>query len=168
MDCKDVRKKLAAYLDGQLSPLLSGIIQEHLEACPACRMEAQRLEGVWSLLDGVRVPPPPADLPDVIMKGIASGHGGPLSGAGRARFMSWSMVVTAAAAAAAGIMLGYLIGSALPEAGRSAAIETAPAAEVEPEDDLFSELPADSIAWTLVELLSEENGAGSANGEGKK
>jgi anti-sigma factor RsiW len=168
MDCKQVRNKLTAYLDGELAPLLSRGIHDHLEGCPACRREVERLEAVWGLLDGARVPSPPDGLPEAIMKGIVSGEAGPVTRAGRARILPWPMAVAAAAAAAAGIVIGFLIGSALPGAPRATAAQAEPAAEVGFEEGLLSELPPDSVGWTLVELIDGENGNGSGNGEGEQ
>jgi anti-sigma factor RsiW len=41
--CASIRHWLSAYLDGEQSPIPRDAFQRHLESCPACRAEADRL-----------------------------------------------------------------------------------------------------------------------------
>jgi anti-sigma factor RsiW len=50
MDCKD-KKKISAYLDGELSEDERTVIGAHLEECAACRAEAEELTAVSNALD---------------------------------------------------------------------------------------------------------------------
>lgn len=50
MHCKEIRKKLSPYQDGQLSPAESDIIREHLKICSDCAAEFEELNLVWNAL----------------------------------------------------------------------------------------------------------------------
>ena len=49
-DCRTFRDDLAAYLDRELGQSRRLEVVRHLEACPACREEASRLERSWEEL----------------------------------------------------------------------------------------------------------------------
>jgi hypothetical protein len=49
-DCSDIRMLLSEYLDGSLEAKARALVQEHLNACPACREE---LDALKSLVKGV-------------------------------------------------------------------------------------------------------------------
>lgn len=49
MNCADFKSQLIDYLDGRLSPALSGGVESHLESCPACRCEVELHRRAWEL-----------------------------------------------------------------------------------------------------------------------
>jgi len=51
MDCPNIRNKLSAYVDGELSPETKALVDRHLETCADCRAVLVRLEAVESELD---------------------------------------------------------------------------------------------------------------------
>jgi hypothetical protein len=51
MDCKTVRKNLAAFLDKEINQELTKSVSEHLDSCPSCSREVDLLRETWSLLD---------------------------------------------------------------------------------------------------------------------
>jgi anti-sigma factor RsiW len=51
MTCKRIRKKLSAFLDGEVSPEEGGRIEQHLAICPACATEARALTATYQLLE---------------------------------------------------------------------------------------------------------------------
>ncbi len=51
MDCSKVQLELVAYLDGELGESEAAVVRHHLERCPACKLEAQRLSAAGELLD---------------------------------------------------------------------------------------------------------------------
>ena len=53
MYCEEARRKLNAYLDGELAPERSAFISEHLQACAQCAEELGRLRSLNRLLDAV-------------------------------------------------------------------------------------------------------------------
>ena len=53
MKCSQVKKKLTAYLDGEVSENEQEIISEHMKSCAACRQELEALRTVSRSLDEV-------------------------------------------------------------------------------------------------------------------
>ena len=50
MRCKRIRKKLAAYLDGELDERQKALVKRHLLECAKCRKEADLLGRISYLL----------------------------------------------------------------------------------------------------------------------
>jgi len=58
MRCKRIRKKLAAYLDGELDERQKALVKRHLLECAKCRKEADLLSRISYLLkDQPRIKP---------------------------------------------------------------------------------------------------------------
>ena len=51
MECKRCIEDLTAYQDGELSAADAGLVQSHLEACPACADELRSLRKAAALVD---------------------------------------------------------------------------------------------------------------------
>jgi anti-sigma factor RsiW len=51
MTCKHARKKLSAFLDGELVPDEASRIEQHLASCPGCGSEARALTATYQLLE---------------------------------------------------------------------------------------------------------------------
>lgn len=62
MDCSKVRDELVAYLDGELKGGVSAQVGAHLERCPACKLEAERLSAAGALLDALDEIEPASDF----------------------------------------------------------------------------------------------------------
>jgi len=62
MKCGKVRRKLVAYLDGELGERQKKLIKEHLEVCDGCRKEAEILIRTSCLLKGWKGVQPSSDL----------------------------------------------------------------------------------------------------------
>ncbi len=157
MNCKQVAQKLAAFMDGQLNPLLMRDIVDHLENCGECQRQLDRFEAVWNLLDAVRVPPPPTDFPEAIMRNIAAT--GRVLGRGESVPRRFSLFhLMAAAAAIAGAVAGFFVGSMLGGSPASAKSEFAVAAL---EEILSIDLSEVSVEMVLTEVVDN----GSKEGE---
>ena len=52
-DCNQIRERLSAFIDNELSPPESSLIEKHLHGCPECAKEASSLRQVIDLLDGI-------------------------------------------------------------------------------------------------------------------
>lgn len=50
MECDEVSRLLDAYLDGELDEISGPDVQRHLDGCPGCRMEADRIAAFSSLV----------------------------------------------------------------------------------------------------------------------
>jgi anti-sigma factor (TIGR02949 family) len=60
MKCSKIRKKLSAYLDGEMPEHERSVISEHLQQCKECRAELTALSAVRDALnsiEGMEVPP---------------------------------------------------------------------------------------------------------------
>ena len=52
-NCKEIRERLSAFIDNELSPEESRLIEGHLHECPECAQEASSLRQVMDLMDGI-------------------------------------------------------------------------------------------------------------------
>jgi anti-sigma factor RsiW len=67
MNCKKVLPRLHAYLDGEIPANLMREIEEHLNVCPACRGQVERISQVGDMLDSLTVPPLPNEFAARVM-----------------------------------------------------------------------------------------------------
>jgi ferric-dicitrate binding protein FerR (iron transport regulator) len=49
VECREARRNLSAYLDGELSAEKSAAVRSHLPRCPSCRAELHFLERLWAI-----------------------------------------------------------------------------------------------------------------------
>jgi Putative zinc-finger len=68
MNCHDARERLSDFLDEALSPGELGEIRSHLEGCPECRRELERLRATVSILSRVERPRAPVGFVDRVME----------------------------------------------------------------------------------------------------
>jgi anti-sigma factor RsiW len=54
-----VLSRLQAYVDGEVPAGLMREMDEHLDACPSCRSQVERIREVGNILDSLSVPPLP-------------------------------------------------------------------------------------------------------------
>lgn len=59
MKCREVQQKLDAYLDGALAPRAIGRIEAHLQSCPTCCQQFERIRGLADALRLAPIPPVP-------------------------------------------------------------------------------------------------------------
>jgi anti-sigma factor RsiW len=52
-DCKEIRERLSAFIDNELPPRESRLIEKHLRECPECAREESSLRQVLDLLDEI-------------------------------------------------------------------------------------------------------------------
>lgn len=62
MDCKRIKDELVAYLDGELGESAAAAVRGHLERCPACKLDLERLSAAGSILGEIRDIEPSADF----------------------------------------------------------------------------------------------------------
>jgi hypothetical protein len=70
MECKDIREKLSAYLEGSVSPEESRLIEEHLNSCQECRTSLADLKKAGELVKNLGEVEPPAWLTPKIMSRV--------------------------------------------------------------------------------------------------
>lgn len=51
MDCEKIQQELVAYLDGELGKSAADEVRKHLERCPACKLETERLSAAGRFFD---------------------------------------------------------------------------------------------------------------------
>jgi hypothetical protein len=68
MNCHDVRERLSDFLDEALSPGELGEVRSHLEGCPECRRELERLRATLSILSRVERQRAPVGFVDRVME----------------------------------------------------------------------------------------------------
>jgi len=122
MNCQDVRKRLDAWVDGEMPASETERITGHLENCAKCRQHAGALRRMTTALD--RLPPlkTPAGLSQRTMQAFRKGIERP----GLAewwRELSLAMRSAVCGTALAGLICGAVLGTSLlsltPDSGTS-------------------------------------------------
>jgi anti-sigma factor RsiW len=67
MRCFDVHVELEAYVDGELSPERTALLERHLASCKGCRAELARLQAVVAALESWPLVNEPAELTARVM-----------------------------------------------------------------------------------------------------
>jgi anti-sigma factor RsiW len=101
--------ELTALLDGALAPARRAEVERHLEGCPACRTERDRLAGALALLGALPPPPEPSPYFTARLAARLADEPSPVRGLlGRLATWRWRFAVpaTALAAAAALVVVG--------------------------------------------------------------
>jgi hypothetical protein len=70
MECKDIREKLSAYLEGSVSPEERRLIEEHLNSCQECGNNLADLKKAGELVKDLAEVEPPAWLTQKIMSRV--------------------------------------------------------------------------------------------------
>jgi hypothetical protein len=72
MECENIRKRLKAFLDGELEEADRTAIQDHLEHCQDCAGVARQFERLTGVLKAWKAEAPPADMYDRLKAGLES------------------------------------------------------------------------------------------------
>ena len=154
MSCNAMRKKIKAYLDGELQSAEAAAVKSHLVQCPACSCEAAELAKTWELLLALPdVQEAPDLIPATMARILAEGEN-----TRSRKLLRWLFPVPLSAATAAlviglviGIGLGRIIASTYLDRGET---DTALYLEV------FQDTPPQSIgdAYIKVNYAMEEKG----------
>jgi len=143
MDCLQVQDRLSAYLDGELPAELRRQVEEHLEACPACREELAWLGRLDKTFDRLAAPSP--DVTSRVMERL------------RRPPLTWWRSL----ALAASLVLGLVLGGAL--AGNFYPYAAGPSLtngdEVLAMEEAFRDFPQGSWGNLLVYPDEEDNSA---------
>ena len=162
--CLRHRKRLGAYLDGELSGRERASVERHLEMCDSCRAVLSGLKELKPLLIAFDVPPVPSGLTARVMtaernrqREAATADWNPLKWWRMTSApMRWAAVVMPIVGLAAGLVLEWT--SAPPIA------QTTTAAQADPLDayqlDYLGDLPAGSLADSYLELVMATNEGG--------
>ncbi len=155
MNCKGTRKRLSAYLDGEVSGGEEAGIREHLAACPRCTGELaalRRVDGVLDELEGM-----------VASAGFARGVREAAERARReappiARSTTWLSPVGLRAAAlltlVGGLWTGYMAGDAATRPPTQGAPQEF--SDLDLSLDLLCAAPTGSLADAYRTLVDDE------------
>jgi len=154
MSCTPNRKKIKAFLDGELPAAEASAVKNHLGQCPACSREAAELAKAWELLLAL---PDEQDVPDLVpatMARILEEQ----ENTGTRNLLRWLFPVPLSAATAA-LVIGLVIGIGL---GR---VITTTYLDREETDsslylEVFQDTPPQSLgdAYIKVNYAAEEKG----------
>jgi anti-sigma factor RsiW len=109
MNCRRVRKRVAAYQDGEIGGEERDRISAHLDGCPSCRRSYAELERVWQEL---------GSIPEIEVSGgferrlLSRIHAAPAPRS-RRRFPSVFEWFTAPAMAFGVVLIGIALGTSL-------------------------------------------------------
>lgn len=154
MKCKRLRRKLVAYLDGELREKQKLLIKKHLSQCAECRKEAHLLNESFCLLKGQDYLKPSEDFLANLWERIYS-----LEKRQLLPQAIFGRLVHAAlpAAAAAALIIGVLVGSSVEKIIPSETVK------LEEERyltsiglDSFQDLPTGSLPEIYLNLASAE------------
>jgi len=76
MECKGIREKLSAYLEGMNSPEERRLIEEHLHSCEICRQDLEDLRKAGERVRGLEEVEPPPGMTKKIMSRIREEEAG--------------------------------------------------------------------------------------------
>lgn len=163
MRCRDVQRQLDLYDRQELASAAREPVETHLSGCDGCRRELDRLRRLKTLLASADMPPVPEGfVADVVARARRESQPvpEPIAAVRRDRKWPWrgvGIAVRTAAALAAGLLVGALLGFDTWEGGQSAAVGAA--------DPLsgsglaqFVEPGGDSLAEAYLGLLSGREG----------
>ncbi len=105
---KHVTNRIQAYVSGELDGDRMAAVEEHLNECPSCRKEADRARETWEMLSAAETPSPATDSVWPAVQARTFGRG---TSEREWFFGTGNLTRTglAAAAVAAGLMLGVLL-----------------------------------------------------------
>jgi len=114
MKCKKIRKKLVAYLDGELNEKQKLLIKRHLLECAECRREADLLSKTSCLLKSERRLVPFEEFEVNLWRRIRSAEKRETVPHFLRRVAYIILPAAVAAALVIGVMMGNLVGKIIP------------------------------------------------------
>jgi len=127
-DCRQIKRRLGRYHDGELPPAERVLVERHLQNCRLCSQELEEIREVSGAFQRVVViPPVPLALTQRIMAQARARAGGTSRVRDLARFWSdwsFSMRFAAVAISAAACYVGLVLGTASLPSSRSVGDET--------------------------------------------
>jgi predicted anti-sigma-YlaC factor YlaD len=109
MRCRDVHTELEAYVDGELSPERSALLEAHLASCRACQAELARLQAVAAALETWPLVMEPAQFTAQVMARVRPRPAQPRF---RLRWSDLVISLVGAGLAVAAILLGRYLAPA--------------------------------------------------------
>lgn len=155
MRCSEIRRKLSAFSDGELSETVETLISEHLKSCDSCQKELEGLAQVYdilSVMDEVEVSP---FFMTRLKQRIADQEA-----IRRVHFPSieWIRRAVVPVGATALILISFLIGNGLGKAMYKEQVVRMGETDTKTIDALgfasLDEFPEGSLGWAYSNLLA--------------
>lgn len=112
MKCPEIRRRLDAWVDGELPAHEAEQIVRHLDQCPACRNEAESIKQIVASLDALPAIHAPASLTRKTLRAYRAGLANP----GMVQWwqgLSLAMRGAVCCAILAGLLCGAVLGTSL-------------------------------------------------------
>ena len=153
MRCKTVRKKLNAYLDGELPAGVAVRVEEHVRGCPLCAEELAGLRRLGGVMDAA----PRAETPEAfalsVLRAAARRARARESKIIPIRWLSPPLLARAAAVLALvfGVAVGGLMSGSVMGTRNSQMLASSERSAPDLSMDLLSAVPPDSMTETYLE-----------------
>jgi|GEM_PF-2233602 len=129
MECKKVKRKLLAFMDGELKEGEERRIRAHFRSCPSCEKERREFSSLWEFLLKLKpVEPPPYLIQRTITEVTTA----------REKMPWWQGILLKPAPVVATIVIGLLVGGFLSQSIYSSNYQTG--------DEFVSSIYLDSLA----------------------
>jgi anti-sigma factor RsiW len=142
-NCLSCKRKLSAYIDGELSSALMEAVEVHLASCSDCRKELALLRAAVEALDVLKTPEPRRELDVEVMSRITQ--------TGEKRHL-YRLLPAPLYAAAIGLFFGVFLASGVT--GQTAAPPVASDDAIRRAADVFSPSPQGSFSNAYFAMLS--------------
>jgi anti-sigma factor RsiW len=153
MDCSKVKVRMKAYLDRELPDTEAQALQVHIQNCPLCATEAERISKVWNMLGAL---PEQQTVPDLIpgtLARIRAQQKEPVWD----KITRWLSPVTGPAIAATALAVGIYIGTGIGFSLSQSYIT--PATSEDPLYlEVFNDVPPQSIGDAYLSIDESKEG----------
>ena len=149
MNCKEIQKRLSAYLDDELTSGEKSIINKHLRTCQMCQKMAKTFTEVDTLLTILSEPEPKPYFYTRLRLKIPFGE--------KEYKIAWIEKILFPVSTAAVICLGIFIGTLVGKNGNGTITQFSNESEIAQTFylDSFNDFPASSLGEAYFELTSQ-------------
>ncbi len=111
MKCAKIKRRLSAYLDGELDAATAEMVTDHLRRCTNCSAEAERLQRAYYLLgEGSELPADPFFVTRLRAR-LSAADGGTIS----STLQRWTWRLVMPAAVVVGLFFGVMLGTQIQQ-----------------------------------------------------
>jgi predicted anti-sigma-YlaC factor YlaD len=150
MKCRDARKRLSAYSDGEIRSEERTLIESHVRSCESCRKVLEEIRSLWTLMDALHAAKPSPFLTAKIRNRLRPEE--------RPRRAPWTERLLIPASAVAIALLGFWIGIVAGGSSDTAKTESGSAYTVASASyvDTFDSVPSASFGDVYFTLAGQE------------
>jgi len=150
MKCREVKRKLSAYMDGELDLHEKKMVETHLQSCAKCQHELKILKETWEEITNLPLPDPVPYFYTRLKVRMEERE--------KKKRLNWVEQVLIPASAVAVIALGVFIGSTVSRNGNLQIANSSVEEELVSSLYLnsFDDFPNSSLGEVYIELTSQE------------